>query len=82
MMAKLGGDVRPPPDANTDPRRPTSSRKDSRLLKGLGPDEAVWASHGDHVEGGSGVQDRRDVDQRAAPSSKTRLDASTACSSI
>jgi GMP synthase (glutamine-hydrolysing) len=50
MMAMLGGDVRPAAGREYGPATVHVVAKDSRLLKGLGPDEAVWASHGDHVE--------------------------------
>ena len=50
MMAMLGGDVRPAAGREYGPATVHVVAQDSRLLKGLGPDERVWASHGDHVE--------------------------------
>jgi GMP synthase (glutamine-hydrolysing) len=50
MMSMLGGDVRPAAGREYGPATVHVLAKDSRLLKGLGPDEPAWASHGDHVE--------------------------------
>jgi GMP synthase (glutamine-hydrolysing) len=50
MMAALGGDVRPAAGREYGPATVHVLAKDSHLFKGLGPDERVWASHGDHVE--------------------------------
>jgi GMP synthase (glutamine-hydrolysing) len=50
MMAMLGGDVRPAAGREYGPATVHVVANDSRLLKGFGPDEHVWASHGDHVE--------------------------------
>jgi len=50
MMAALGGDVRPAAGREYGPATVHVLAEDSRLFEGLGPDESVWASHGDHVE--------------------------------
>jgi len=50
MMAALGGDVRSAAGREYGPATVEVTARDSRLLAGLGPDERVWASHGDHVE--------------------------------
>ena len=50
MMASLGGDVRPAAGREYGPATVHVVANESRLFKGLGPDEPVWASHGDHVE--------------------------------
>jgi len=50
MMAALGGDVRPAAGREYGPATVHVLAPDSRLFAGLGPDERVWASHGDHVE--------------------------------
>jgi GMP synthase (glutamine-hydrolysing) len=51
MMAVLGGDVRPAAGREYGPATVRVLAADSRLFAGLGPEERVWASHGDHVEG-------------------------------
>lgn len=50
MMAVLGGDVRPAAGREYGPATVTVTDGTSRLFAGLGPNETVWASHGDHVE--------------------------------
>jgi len=50
MMALLEGDVRPAVGREYGPATIHVLAKDSRLFEGLGPEERVWASHGDHVE--------------------------------
>ncbi len=49
MMAVLGGDVRPAAGREYGPATIHVLAPDSRLFEGLGPDQRVWASHGDHV---------------------------------
>ena len=50
MMAELGGDVRSAEGREYGPATVHVLDRDSKLFRGLGPDEKVWASHGDHVE--------------------------------
>jgi len=50
MMAVLGGDVRPAAGREYGPAIVKVLPGDNRLFRGLGPEERVWASHGDHVE--------------------------------
>jgi GMP synthase (glutamine-hydrolysing) len=50
MMAALGGDVRPAAGREYGPATVHVTNPESRLFAGLGPDQKVWASHGDHVE--------------------------------
>jgi GMP synthase (glutamine-hydrolysing) len=50
MMAVLGGDVRPATGREYGPATVRITGEAGRLFRGLGPDENVWASHGDHVE--------------------------------
>jgi GMP synthase (glutamine-hydrolysing) len=50
MMQALGGDVRPAAGREYGPAVIDVIDPDSRILRGLGPKERVWASHGDHVE--------------------------------
>ncbi len=50
MMSVLGGDVRPAKGREYGPAIVRITSPDSRLLAGLGPEQRVWASHGDHVE--------------------------------
>jgi GMP synthase (glutamine-hydrolysing) len=50
MMALLEGDVRPAAGREYGPATIRVLANDSRLFEGLGPEERVWASHGDHVE--------------------------------
>jgi len=50
MMAVLGGDVRAANGREYGPATIHVTSAGSRLFSGLGPDERVWASHGDHVE--------------------------------
>lgn len=50
MMFKLGGRVTPASGREFGPATVEVLSTDSLLLRGLGPVEKVWASHGDHVE--------------------------------
>jgi GMP synthase (glutamine-hydrolysing) len=50
MMAVLGGDVRAASGREYGPATIRVTDAGSRLFEGLGPDQRVWASHGDHVE--------------------------------
>ena len=50
MMTVLGGDVRPAAGREYGPATIAVTDRTSRLFAGLGPNESVWASHGDHVE--------------------------------
>ena len=50
MMAVLGGDVRQAKGREYGPAIVRVTDPTSRLLAGLGPEQRVWASHGDHVE--------------------------------
>ncbi len=50
MMAVLGGDVRQAAGREYGPATVHVTADDSRLFAGLGPEQRVWASHGDHVE--------------------------------
>jgi GMP synthase (glutamine-hydrolysing) len=50
MMAVLGGDVRAAAGREYGPATVRVTTETSRLFKGMGPNEKVWASHGDHVE--------------------------------
>ncbi len=49
MMSVLGGDVRPAAGREYGPATVTVTSAGSRLFKGIGPEERVWASHGDDV---------------------------------
>jgi GMP synthase (glutamine-hydrolysing) len=53
MMQALGGDVRPASGREYGPATLDVLVPDSRLLRGLGPHQRVWASHGDHVHAGA-----------------------------
>jgi GMP synthase (glutamine-hydrolysing) len=50
MMAKLGGDVRPASGREYGRATVRVEAEDSLLFRGLQSEQAVWASHGDHVE--------------------------------
>ena len=50
MMAELGGQVVPAKGREFGPATVEVVAGDSRLFRGLGPVEHIWASHGDHVE--------------------------------
>jgi len=50
MMHALGGDVRPASGREYGPAVVRVVEPDARLFTGLGPEERVWASHGDRVE--------------------------------
>jgi len=50
MMAVLGGDVRPAAGREYGPATVRVTGAKSRLFKGLGENQKVWASHGDHVQ--------------------------------
>ena len=49
MMAALGGDVRPAQGREFGAATVRVTADDSMILRGLGPEEQVWASHGDRV---------------------------------
>jgi GMP synthase (glutamine-hydrolysing) len=50
MMFLLGGDVRPASGREYGPAVVHVDVTDSLLFRGLGSEQSVWASHGDHVE--------------------------------
>ncbi len=50
MMSMLSGVVRPAEGREYGPATVAVTDPTSRLFAGLGPNESVWASHGDHVE--------------------------------
>ena len=50
MMAVLGGDVRQAKGREYGPAIVRVTDPGSRILAGWGPEQRVWASHGDHVE--------------------------------
>jgi GMP synthase (glutamine-hydrolysing) len=50
MMAVLGGDVRQAKGREYGPATVRVSDPTSRLFAGMGREQKVWASHGDHVE--------------------------------
>jgi GMP synthase (glutamine-hydrolysing) len=49
MMRVLGGDVRPAAGREYGPATVEVLEREACLFRGLGPQERVWASHGDHV---------------------------------
>ena len=49
MMSILGGDVRPAAGREYGPATVRVVAEDCRLFTGMGPDQPVWASHGDDV---------------------------------